>query len=93
IFTEMGRQPWVVHPNPANPVDQVMLLTVDGVSTVVEPGTVLLSLVVFTLLYLALGIVWYRLIRRYVREGVEPIERPEAKDVEPEPEPTLSFAY
>src|SRR5690625_7423816 len=72
-----------------NTVDKVMPLTVAGVSTVYEPGTVLLSLVVFTLLYLALGIVWYRLIRRYVREGVEPIERPEAKDVEPEPEPTL----
>ncbi|WP_324651271.1 cytochrome ubiquinol oxidase subunit I [Georgenia sp. H159] len=91
IFTEMGRQPWVVHPNPANPVDQVMLLTTDGVSTVVSPGTVLTSLVVFTLLYAALGVVWFRLIRRYVREGVLPVEESTADDEQPEP--TLSFAY
>ncbi|HLT84560.1 MAG TPA: cytochrome ubiquinol oxidase subunit I [Phototrophicaceae bacterium] len=89
IFTEMGRQPWVVHPNPASPVDQVMLLTTDGVSTVVPPGTVLTSLVVFTLLYAALGVVWYLLMRRYVREGVDPVEQATAD----QPEPTLSFAY
>ncbi|WP_454086019.1 cytochrome ubiquinol oxidase subunit I [Georgenia sp. Marseille-Q6866] len=92
IFTEMGRQPWVVHPNPANPVDQVMLLTTDGVSTVVSPGTVLTSLVVFTLLYAALGVVWFRLIRRYVREGVAPVE-PDGPDRDEQPAPTLSFAY
>jgi len=90
IFTEMGRQPWVVHPNPANPVDQVMLLTTDGVSTVVSASTVLTSLIAFTLLYAALGVVWFWLIRRYVREGVTPVE-PVAD--EEQPEPTLSFAY
>ncbi|TRW46271.1 cytochrome ubiquinol oxidase subunit I [Georgenia yuyongxinii] len=98
IFTEMGRQPWVVHPNPANPVDQVYMLTQDGVSTVVPAGTVLTSMVVFTLLYAALGVVWFLLIKRYVREGVEPL----AEDRTDEPdevtgsealEPTLSFAY
>ncbi|MCM3659666.1 cytochrome ubiquinol oxidase subunit I [Georgenia satyanarayanai] len=92
IFTEMGRQPWVVHLNPANPVDQVMLLTTDGVSTVVAPGTVLTSLVVFTLLYAALGVVWFRLIRRYVREGVTPLE-PAGPVEDEQPAPTLSFAY
>ncbi len=92
IFTEMGRQPWVVHPNPANPVDQVLLLTTDGVSTVVSSGTVLTSLIVFTLLYAALGVVWFRLIRRYVREGVDPVGQPTTTDDE-QPEPTLSFAY
>ncbi|PFG40860.1 cytochrome bd-I ubiquinol oxidase subunit 1 apoprotein [Georgenia soli] len=108
IFTEMGRQPWVVHPNPANPVDQVYLLTQDGVSTVVSAGTVLTSLVVFTLLYAALGVVWFLLIKRYVLEGVEPLaddlattgdqddDQDDASpggDREEELEPTLSFAY
>jgi cytochrome d ubiquinol oxidase subunit I len=50
IFTEMGRQPWVVAPNP-NPsgVDGVWLLTARGGSTVTGPGTNLTSLNAFTL--------------------------------------------
>ncbi|MGC5626648.1 cytochrome ubiquinol oxidase subunit I [Georgenia sp. Z1344] len=91
IFTEMGRQPWVVHPNPDNPVDQVWLRTADGVSTVVTSTTVLTSLVTFTLLYAALGVVWFWLVRRYVREGIDPAPAPEpdpADDDQP-----LSFAY
>ncbi|NCD18455.1 MAG: cytochrome ubiquinol oxidase subunit I [Actinobacteria bacterium] len=71
IFTEMGRQPWVVHPNPANPVDFVYMLTQDGVSTMPSAGTVLASMVGFTLLYGALGVVWYLLMARYTREGVD----------------------
>jgi cytochrome d ubiquinol oxidase subunit I len=71
IFTEMGRQPWVVHPNPANPVDFVYMLTQDGVSTMPSAGTVLASMIGFTLLYGALGVVWYLLIARYTREGVD----------------------
>ena len=41
IFTEMGRQPWVVYPNP-NPsgVDGVWMMTWRGVSNGVGPGTV-----------------------------------------------------
>jgi cytochrome d ubiquinol oxidase subunit I len=98
IFTEMGRQPWVVHPNPANPVDQVYLLTQQGVSTVVSAGSVITSLVIFTLLYAALGVVWFLLIRRYVREGIEPLPEDvtatEGGDGGPtQLEPTLSFAY
>ncbi len=98
IFTEMGRQPWVVTPNPASPTDGILLLTRDGVSGAVGAGSVITSLVVFTLLYAALGVVWYWLIRRYVREGVAPVAvagDPPAGDDEPGAldEPTLSFSY
>ncbi|WP_407342589.1 cytochrome ubiquinol oxidase subunit I [Pengzhenrongella phosphoraccumulans] len=92
IFTEVGRQPWVVAPNPANPVDNVYLLTQQGVSTVVPAWSVLISVVIFTLLYAALGVVWFYLVRRYVREGIEP-ETPESADQSGQPEPVLSFAY
>jgi len=68
IFTEMGRQPWVVVPNPADPYF-VLMLTQDGVSTVVPGASVLTSMILFTLLYGALGVVWYLLMARYVREG------------------------
>jgi len=96
IFTEMGRQPWVVHPNPASPVDGVLLLTSDGVSGAVSAGSVLTSLIVFTLLYAALGVVWFWLIRRYVREGVTPLaDSGDTDGAAPTTceEPTLSFAY
>ena len=89
IFTEMGRQPWVVVPNPDNPVDQVWLRTADGVSTVITEWTVLASLVAFTLLYAALGVVWFWLVRRYVREGIDE----KAVEKEPDTDQPLTFAY
>ena len=70
IFREMGRQPWVIVPNLSDPVSQVYMLTADGVSSVVSSSTVLASMVIFTLLYAALGVVWFVLLRRYIREGV-----------------------
>ncbi|WP_127131412.1 cytochrome ubiquinol oxidase subunit I [Georgenia sp. SYP-B2076] len=93
IFTETGRQPWVVAPNPANPVDQVYLLTQDGVSTVVSSGSVITSMVLFTLLYAGLGVTWFLLIRRYVREGVEPPPTRVDDSEVSGPEPTLTFSY
>ena len=98
IFTEMGRQPWVVVPNLADPASQVRMLTADGVSTVVSPGTVLTSMVIFTLLYAALGVIWFVLLRRYVREGVrtqteESVELVEKAASRGTPVPVLSFEY
>ncbi len=60
IFTEMGRQPWVVYSQ---------MLTSDGVSPLVGPGLVLTSMVVLTLLYLALAVVEVGLIVRYAKAG------------------------
>jgi cytochrome d ubiquinol oxidase subunit I len=93
VFTEMGRQPWVVVPNPTG--DQMVRLTVDQGVSGHSAGLVLVSLCVFSLLYAGLAVVWFWLIRRYVVEG--PLEH----DSEPAP-PTLpgddelaplSFAY
>ena len=72
IFREMGRQPWVIVPNLSDPVSQVYMLTADGVSSVVSSGTVLASMVIFTLLYAALGVVWFVLLRRYIVKGCAP---------------------
>jgi cytochrome bd ubiquinol oxidase subunit I len=93
VFTEMGRQPWVVVPNPTG--DPMVRLTVaQGVSDHAA-GMVLFSLGVFTLLYGVLAVIWFWLIRRYVVEG--PLEHdsepapprpPHEDDVKP-----LSFAY
>ena len=93
VFTEMGRQPWVVVPNPTG--DRMLHLTVNAGVSEHSAALVLLSLVVFATLYAALAAVWFFLMRRYVVEG--PLEH----DAEPAP-PTppgddavapLSFAY
>ncbi len=91
IFTEMGRQPWVVVPNPTG-VDMVRMLTADGVSTVVGPWSVILSLVSFTAVYTALGIVWFLLIRRYARVGAPEVTAAEATTPHSE-DKHLTFAY
>jgi cytochrome d ubiquinol oxidase subunit I len=93
VFTEMGRQPWVVVPNPTG--DQMVRLTVqDGVSNH-SAGMVWTSLILFTVTYAVLAVIWFFLLRRYVAKG------PQEHDAEPAP-PTppgdddvapLSFAY
>ena len=93
IFTEMGRQPWVVAPNPTG-IDQIRLLTMRGVSEVVSPGMVLTSMIVFTLVYGVLAVVWYRLIHRYAVEGVPTTVRDESPEAaSDDSDRPLSFAY
>ena len=96
IFTEVGRQPWVVAPNPTG-IDAVSLLTQRGVSTAVPAGVILASMIGFTVLYAALGVVWYRLIHRYAIEGVPDVhdESPEAREPDDDDDANrpLSFAY
>ena len=68
IFTEMGRQPWIVAPNPTG--DPAVRMSVkQAVSPFVDTATVATSLIVFTLLYGTLAVVWYALIRHEVTAG------------------------
>jgi cytochrome bd ubiquinol oxidase subunit I len=93
VFTEMGRQPWMVAPNPTG--DQSIHLTVGQGVSHHAPGMVVTSLVTFTLVYAVLAVIWFWLLKRYVVEG--PLEH----DAEPAPPPApaddevapLSFAY
>ncbi len=93
VFTEMGRQPWIVVPNPTG--DQLVRLTVrEGVSSHAS-GMVITSLVTFTLLYAVLAVIWFWLLKRYVAAGPlehdaepAPAQGPEDAEVAP-----LSFAY
>ncbi|WP_422769531.1 cytochrome ubiquinol oxidase subunit I [Plantactinospora sp. WMMC1484] len=85
IFTEMGRQPWVVFGE---------MLTRDGVSRSVSLAEVLTSFTAFTLIYATLAVVEVRLLLRYARAGL-----PDTTPA-PEPEPgtddenrPLAFAY
>ncbi len=93
VFTEMGRQPWLVVPNPTG--DQLVRLAVrDGVSDHAS-GVVITSLVVFTLVYAVLAVIWFWLLKRYIVEGpqehdAEPAAPQASGDDEVAP---LSFAY
>jgi cytochrome d ubiquinol oxidase subunit I len=94
IFTEMGRQPWIVAPNPSG-VDMIRLTVDQGVSD--HPvALVAASLATFTVLYAGLGAVWFLLMRRYVQAG--PLEHDrhphddDGDDTDADARP-LSFAY
>jgi cytochrome bd ubiquinol oxidase subunit I len=93
VFTEMGRQPWIVVPNPTGD-QQVRLTVAEGVSNH-GSGVVVASLTVFTLVYGVLAVVWFFLLKRYIVEGplehdAEPVpaRAPDEDEVAP-----LSFAY
>src|ERR687897_2597883 len=66
IFTEMGRQPWVVYSQ---------MFTRDGVSPLVGSGLVSLSLFGLMALYLVLAVIEIGLIVRYAKAG-PPEEEP-----------------
>jgi len=62
LLTENGRQPWVV---------QGLLLTRNGNSPSVSLTEVAISLGIFWVLYLVLGIAWGFLMLRYARRGLD----------------------
>ncbi|MEM9452738.1 MAG: cytochrome ubiquinol oxidase subunit I [Myxococcota bacterium] len=60
VAAEVGRQPWVVYG---------LLRTSDGVSALVPPEQVLVSLVAFSGVYLALLAVWLYVVNEKIRHG------------------------
>jgi cytochrome d ubiquinol oxidase subunit I len=88
IFTEMGRQPWIVAPNPTGDAN-IRLSTATAVSPYNDVASVAVSLVVFTLLYGALAVVWWGLMRRYAVEGAPQITDGASSDEDA----PLAFAY
>ncbi|MHA7190791.1 cytochrome ubiquinol oxidase subunit I [Arthrobacter sp. MDT2-16] len=70
IFTEMGRQPFVVAPNPDfSGVDSVFMFTAAAVSPGVTVAELILSLVALTTVYAVLLVVEVKLLFTYVRGG------------------------
>src|SRR5690625_4797929 len=97
IFTEMGRQPFVVVPNPAQ-LDGVYMYTQAALSPELSPGTLLFSLISLTAVYGGLMVVELRLLTTYVKGGVASA-MPELASSTTKPtitddgEDVLSFAY
>jgi cytochrome d ubiquinol oxidase subunit I len=97
IFTEMGRQPFVVVPNPDVPVgEQVYFFTAQAVSPGISAAEVLTSLITLGVVYGVLAVLELGLITRFVRRGVstDPAPAPGTPpEGPPERDDVLSFAY
>ncbi len=83
IFTEVGRQPWVVFG---------LMTTANGVSPSVGAGLVLTSLTVFTLLYGVLAVIEVKLMLTYIRKGADPLPEP-VDSGDGDGDRPLAFAY
>jgi cytochrome d ubiquinol oxidase subunit I len=102
IFTEMGRQPFVVAPNP-NPsgVDGVFMFTAAAVSPSTTAFELWFSLIALTLVYLGLLVVEVALMVKYIRGGVvaampELAQKHDDSDTGTDPDrrdDVLAFAY
>jgi len=64
IAAEVGRQPWIVYG---------LLRTSQAASITVSAGEILFSIVLFGLIYLALGALYVYLLARKVKQGPEPV--------------------
>jgi cytochrome bd ubiquinol oxidase subunit I len=85
---EVGRQPWIVHPNvirdasgqPALDAAGMIqynlaegLLTRNAVSKAISGGQVLTSIVMFSLIYLLLGWIWLYVLNDKIQKGPKPV--------------------
>ncbi len=69
---EIGRQPWIVYE---------LMRTADGVSDTISAGNVLFSLILFTLIYLALFVVFIVLLDQKVKHGPRTEDMPRTGEV------------
>ncbi|WOP19749.1 cytochrome ubiquinol oxidase subunit I [Raineyella sp. LH-20] len=82
IFTEMGRQPWIVFG---------LMPTAPAVSIGVPAVQVLITMIGFTLIYGVLAVIEVRLMLRAIRKGLAPV--PSVQPAGAESDAPLSFAY
>jgi cytochrome bd ubiquinol oxidase subunit I len=83
MFTEMGRQPWVVFG---------LMTTAQGVSPGVSVFEAWVSVIVLTLLYAVLAVIEFGLMWRYIKLGAPAYEPPPDHTSTDEDAP-LAFAY
>lgn len=85
IFTEMGRQPWIVFGQQ---------ITADGVSPLLTPLEVWVSMIGFTLLYAVLAVIEVALMLKYIKAGApeDVVEDPFA-EAQKDDDQQLYFAY
>ena len=82
LFTELGRQPWLVFGQ---------LMTAQGVSSSVEAGSVLFTMLGFTLLYGVLAVIEFGLFTKTIKQGPPDVVQDPFKDEDANR--PLTFAY
>ena len=82
IFTEMGRQPWVVFG---------LMPTAAGVSPSVSSAQVWTSMLGFTLLYGVLAVIEVKLLLTFIKKGLPDANPPE--QIDDDSDRPLAFAY
>ena len=99
IFTEIGRQPFVVAPNPdPSGIDGVFMFTAAAVSPGVTAGEMLFSVISLTVVYALILVVELYLLVRYVRGGAASAMPELSRDETPDGsddrrDDVLAFAY
>ena len=73
MTAEVGRQPWVVYPSTSGP-DGVSMLTANAISPSVSAVELLITILLFVVVYVFLFIAWVRVISHFLHEG--PVETP-----------------
>lgn len=68
---ELGRQPWVVYPSTTGP-DGVSLLTNAATSQSVSVPELVITIVLFIVIYVFLFVAWIRIVGRFIKQG--PVE-------------------
>ena len=82
ILAEMGRQPWIVYG---------VLTTGSAYSPSVTAGEILVSMILYTLVYAVVAVIVLKLFIKYIKKGLEPaVETPQAEVDGHQP---VSFAY
>lgn len=85
IFTEMGRQPWIVFGEQ---------LTADAVSPLVTAGEVWITLIGFTVVYAVLAVIEVALLLKYIKAGApEDVVHDPFDDAKQSDDQQLYFAY
>ena len=87
VFTEMGRQPWVVFG---------LMKTSSAVSPNVSPTEAWISIVGLTLLYAVLAVVEVKLLLHFIRKGAAPYAEPPDlgwRDIGKDDDQPMTFAY
>jgi cytochrome d ubiquinol oxidase subunit I len=77
VTAEVGRQPWIVYPTLQNGMATGGLRTSDGVSEAIGPEHVLGSIIMFSVVYLMLFVLWIILLNNKIQHGPEPVKLPE----------------
>jgi cytochrome d ubiquinol oxidase subunit I len=82
VTAEVGRQPWIVYPTSDGGQLVGGLRTNNALSEAVTAEQVLGSIIMFSVIYLCLFVLWLMLLNSKIQKGPEPVSPPEHSPLE-----------